>query len=153
MREECAIPLRNFLGSDIGISVARSCGNMKIAWTLGVCTVLVIALIILHFVTKKQEDDYIANPAGKYSTVVVPLWLAAIPFGYGIFIWFSAIASAEKYWKTEELNFNTSTMEKKDYLNYRVVDDRLATSSAVSLVGTGFIGSSALFGPFLRADR
>jgi hypothetical protein len=49
--------------------------------------------------------------------------------------------------------FNTSDMPKKEFLNYRVADDRLVRSSETSLLGTTFIGSTALFGPFLRGDN
>lgn len=84
--------------------------------------------------------------------MVVPLWLSLLPIAYAIYIYFTAVDSAEQYWKTEELHFNTSEMPKKYFLNYRVADDRLSKSSAISLGNTAIIGSSALFGPFLRGD-
>lgn len=152
MRIECAVPLRNFLGSDYGIDVARSCGHMRIAWMLGACTVISIGLIYTHYVTKRQEEQYIADPTNRQPTVVVPLWLAVFPIAYATYIYFTAVDSAEQYWKTEELHFNTSEMPKKEFLNYRIADDRLSKSSAISLGNTAIIGSSALFGPLLRGD-
>jgi len=148
----CNVPLRNFLGSQNGIDIARSCAQMKISFAWGVCTVLCIGLLIMHYVTQKQQDEFNKNTDITYQTIVVPYWLALLPLVFAVYINFSAIKQAEDFWRTEELDFRTSDMPKRDYLVYRVADDRLKTSSAVSLVGTGFIGSTALFGPFLRAD-
>jgi hypothetical protein len=64
----------------------------------------------------------------------------------------SAVDSSEQYWKSEELNFNTSEMGKKDFLNYRIADDRQKSSTALAVTNTGIIGSAALFGPYLRGD-
>jgi hypothetical protein len=145
-RVECSIPLRNFLGTKNGLDIARSCGSIRIAWTLGVCLILTLALIITHYVLEKQKED-------GNKTLTIPLWAAAIPSAYAAFVYFTAVESAERYWKTEELMFNTSDMPKKEFLNYRVADDRLVRSSETSLLGTTFIGSTALFGPFLRGDN
>lgn len=142
---ECSIPLRNFLGTKHGLDIARSCGSIKIAWTLGACVVLSVAIVVTHYVLEKQKED-------GNTTITIPLWASAIPAVYAVYVYFTAVESAERYWKTEELMFNTSDMPKKEFLNYRVADDRLAKSSEASLLGTTFIGSTALFGPFLRAD-
>ena len=151
-RIECAVPLRNFLGSEYGVNVAKSCGHMRIAWMLGACCVISLGLIFSHYVTKSQEQEYIADPIGRKPTVVVPLWISLLPIAYATYIYFTAVSSAEQFWKTEELHFNTSEMPKKEFLNYRIADDRLSKSSAVSMANTGIIGASALFGPILRGD-
>jgi len=151
-RPECAIPLRHFLGTPHGLEVARSCGRMRIAWILGACVVISLGLMYSHYVTKRQEDEYIADPTNKNPTVVVPLWLCALPIVFAIYTYFSATSSAESFWKSEELNFHTSDMPKRDYLNYRVADDRLKVSSGVALTNTALIGSTALFGSYLRGD-
>lgn len=148
----CNVPLRNFLGTKNGLDIARSCANMKIAFTWGVCLVLVIGLMIMHSRTQDQADEFNKNPNIHYRTIVVPYWLAILPALYALYINFTAISSSEDFWKTEELDFKTSDMQKRDYLTYRSSDDKLRTSSAVSLLGTGFIGSTSLFGPYLRAD-
>ena len=145
-RIECSVPLRNFLGTKHGLDVARSCGNVKIAWTIGACLVISIAILVTHYILEKEKED-------GNTTIVIPLWTSIVPLAYGLYIYLTAVNSAENYWKTEELLFNTSEMPKKDFLNYRVADDRLAKSSEVSLLGTTFIGSTSLFGPFLRADN
>jgi hypothetical protein len=103
-------------------------------------------LIVTHYILEKQKEE-------GNKTLTIPLWAAAIPSAYAAFVYLTAVQSAERYWKTEELMFNTSDMPKKEFLNYRVADDRLARSSDTSLLGTTFIGSTTLFGPFLRADN
>jgi hypothetical protein len=145
-RIECAVPLRNFLGTKHGLDIARSCGTLKISWTLGACLVIASAILITHYILEKQKKE-------GNNTIVIPIWTAAIPLVYAAYVYFNAVQAAEEYWKTEELLFNTSEMAEKDFLNYRVADDRLAKSSDVSLLGTTFIGSTSLFGPFLRADN
>lgn len=151
-RPECAIPLRNFLGTSYGLDVARSCGHMRIAWMLGACCAISLGLIYSHYVTKSQEQEYIANPAGRQPTVVVPLWLSLLPIGYATYIYVTAVKSAENFWKSEELHFNTSEMPKSEFLTLRVGSDRVDKSSAVSIGNTAIIGASALFGPLLRGD-
>lgn len=152
-RAECAVPLRNFLGTSYGLDVARSCGRMRIAWVLGACVVVTFGLVAAHFVTKRQEEEYTADPTGKRATVVIPLWLCALPAAFAVYTMASAVGSAESYWRAEELHFNTSEMPKREFLSYRALDDRLKVSTSASLTGTGYIGATALFGPFLRADR
>jgi hypothetical protein len=125
---------------------------MRILWVLGACLSISVGLLASYFITKKQEKDYINDPANHQPTVVVPLWLCALPLAFALYTYMSAIDSAENYWRAEELNFSTSDMDKKDFLNYRVLDDRQKSSSALSLSNTGIIGSAALFGPYLRGD-
>jgi hypothetical protein len=151
-RAECIVPLRNFLGTPHGLEVARACGRMRIAWILGACTVLSLGLIYSYFVTKRQEEEYLADPTNVNPTVVVPLWLCALPIAFAMYTYFSAVSSAEQYWRAEELNFNTSEMPKSEFLNYRIADDRQKTGHGVSMVNTGVIGSTALFGAYLRGD-
>lgn len=148
----CSVPLRNFLGTTNGYKIAVSCASMKIAYTWGVCLTLFVGLFVLHFYTKYQQENFENDLTIKYQTVIAPIWLAFIPLVYAVYTQLYAIPNARKYWESEELHFSTSDMPKKDYLVYRIADDRLQTTSAVSLLGTSFIGSTALFGPYLRAD-
>lgn len=147
------MPLRNFLGTTYGLDVARSCGRMRIAWVLGACAVLTCGLAAAHVITKRQDAEYAANPADKRATVVVPLWVCALPAAFALYTMVTAIGSAEAFWRAEELHFNTSEMPKREYLSYRALDDRLKVSTSASLTGTGYIGATALLGPFLRGDR
>ena len=153
VRAECAVPLRNFLGSPFGVDVARSCGRMRAAWTLGACLMISVGLLGAHVFTKRQNDEYYASTVSNRRTVVVPLWLAAVPAVFALWTLVQAVPSAESFWRAEELHFATSEMPKKDYIAYRAMDDRLKMSSAVSIAGTGYIGATSLFGPFLRADN
>jgi hypothetical protein len=109
-RIECSVPLRNFLGTKHGLDVARSCGNLKIAWTIGACLVIAGAILVTHYVLEKEKED------GNI-TIVIPIWTALVPLGYAFFVYLTAVSSAENYWNTEELLFNNSEMPKKDFLN------------------------------------
>jgi hypothetical protein len=151
MRAECAIPLRNFLGSVNGLDVARSCGQMRIAWVLGACFVLCVGLFVAHYQTKKNNEDYINNLTTSPS-IVVPLWLCFLPVAFAVYTIATALDHAEVYWKTEELNFHTTGMNKEAFLNYRIPDDRLTFSTGSSLLGTGGIVGAAILGPWARAD-
>ena len=150
-RPECIVPLRNFLGTPHGLSIAKSCASMRVAWIMGAAIVLTVGLLVSHYITKKQEDEYLAG-LDVQPTVVVPLWLCALPGLYAIYVFITAIPTSESFWKSEELNFSTSEMPKKDYLNYRVGDDRQKLSTGVAFANTGIIGSTALFGSYLRGD-
>lgn len=148
----CNVPLRNFLGNEKGLLIASSCAYMKISFIWGLCITLTIGLLIMHFITKHQQDEYNNDITIQYKTVVVPFWLVFLPLIYALYIQMTAVKDAENFWRMEELDFKTSEMPKRDFLVYRVADDRLKTSSAISLLGTTFIGSTSLFGPYLRAD-
>lgn len=155
-RPECAVPLRNFLGTSQGLGVAQACSRIRTAWVLGACTVLAVGLAAAHVVTarwRRRQDEEATPATGSSGVFVVPLWLAALPLVYAAYTAASAAGAAEAAWRTEELHFATSDMPKKEYLEYRALDDRLKVSTATSLAGTGLIGTTALFGPFLRADR
>jgi hypothetical protein len=149
-RAECAIPLRNFLGTPHGYEVATACGRMRIAWILGACTVLSLGLMFSYFVTKRQEEEYIADPTNRNPTVVVPLWLCALPLVYATYVYFTAVHTSRAFWESEVLNFDTSDMNKNAYLNYRAADARQNTQSAVAVTNTAIIGATSILGPFAR---
>lgn len=154
MRTECLIPLRNFLGTKIGGDIARSCGEMKIYWTLGLCLVLFAGLLWGHFASQRRDDDYDKTDTTLVTIpVVLPIWLPFLPLAYAAITSFTAVSAAKQFWMSENLFFETSDMPKKEFLQYRVGDDRAHYSSTVAAAGTAFIGNTALFGPFLRADN
>lgn len=148
-RAECHIPLRNFLGTSFGNEVAKGCGQMRIAWILGASVVLTVGLMISHFITKRQQEEYIADPT-KNHTIVVPLWLCALPVIYSCYTWFTAISASRSYWEKETLHFDTSEMNKKDFLLYTAGDSRQHTQSAVAITNTALIGATSILGPFAR---
>jgi hypothetical protein len=152
MRAECAIPLRNFLGSGKGIDIARSCGQMRIAWVWGACAVICAGLFIAHYQTKKNQEKYEQN-INDTPSIVVPLWLCFLPIAFAVYTALTALDTAEQYWATEQLNFETTGMNKEAFLNYRIPDDRLITSTGSSLIGTSGIVGAAILGPWARADN
>ena len=149
-RAECSIPLRNFIGTPHGIAVAEGCGRMRIAWILGSCSVIFLGLLYSYSITKRQEEEYIADPINRNPTVVVPLWLCFIPLIYGIYTYFTAVSHSRAFWERESLNFDTSDMNKNAFLNYRAADNRQNVQSAVAVTNTGLIAATSILGPFAR---
>lgn len=152
MREECTIPLRNFLGSGKGIDVARSCGKMRVAWVFGASAVICVGLFVAHYQTKKNDEKF-NQSINETPSIVVPIWLCLLPIAFAFYTAFTAMDHAEHYWKSEQLNFETTGMSKESFLNYRVPDDRLVTSTGSSLLGTSAIVGAAILGPWARADN
>jgi hypothetical protein len=98
---------------------------------------------------QRQEEEYIVDPT-KNPTIVVPLWLCALPVLYAAYTLLTGVASSKAFWEKEVLNFDTSAMNKKDFLNYRAADARQNTQSAVAVTNTGLIGATSILGPFAR---
>lgn len=152
-RAECTIPLRNFLGTPYGPQIAKSCGNVHASWVMGACITISAGLLYANYVTLKQQDDFINDPANKNPVIVIPTWLALLPILYAFYVAIYSQQTFMKHWESEVIHFNSSEMNKSDFLNYRRNDDRQQSSGSISLANTGIIGSAALFGPFLRADN
>jgi len=153
MRPECSIPLRNFLETPWGSLVSKSCAEMRVAWTLGAALIISLGLLWSHVITKRQEEVYLANQEQGQATIVVPFWLCFLPIVYAGYVFFTAEKSAEHFWKTESLHFKTYGNEnKKEFLNYRSLDDRNNASMSVAAKNALLLGSIPLIGPVLRAD-
>lgn len=61
--------------------------------------------------------------------------------------------SVDVLWESEKLEFGLSDMSKKEYLNFKVGDDRTRTNFMASATSASILTGSALLGPFLRGDR
>lgn len=152
MRAECSIPLRNFLGSGKGLSVAQSCGQMRVAWVYGASATICVGLFIAHYQTKKNREKY-NQEINTTPSVIVPLWLCILPIAFALYTALTASEKAKHFWESEQLNFETSTMKKDEYISFRALDDRLEKSTASSLLGTSGIIGAAILGPWARADN
>lgn len=142
-RPECNIPTRFLIGIDNSKNILQNCARHRVAYMIGFLTILTIAILIGYFWTK---DD----PPERFH---VPLWLATVPVLYGIIYYFTTFSSLHLELATEQIEYDLSTMSKKDYLNYKIGDDRTAKSVAASATSAGVLSGSNILGPFLRADR
>jgi hypothetical protein len=76
-----------------------------------------------------------------------------IPLLFGAIYTSGTYRSADTLWETEKLEFSLSDMSKKEYLNFKVGDDRTQTNFLASATSATILTGSALLGPFLRGDR
>ena len=141
---ECNMPTRTFVGLGNARSIVTNCAKHRIAFALGFVVVLSLGIMAAHIWTKEH------NPSDKFQ---VPLWLAALPIAFFAIYAYSQVSYAEQDLQTEELYKQLSGMSKKDFLNYRVGDDRANKSFAASAMSSSILASSSIMGPFLRSDR
>lgn len=140
---ECNVPPRFLIGIDNAASVLRQCATHRVAYMWGILLVAVVGLLIAAIVTHANGPD----------GLVVPWWVILLPLVFGIIYTFTTLGSFSGSFETEKISHKLSGMSKKDYLNYRVGDDRTARSAVASATSAGVLAGSNLLGPFLRADR
>jgi hypothetical protein len=149
MPGECSVPIRNFIDNSIGNSVAENCAKLNIVWVLGFTLVISIILLSINIGQNYRDDREHDRPKPLY----IPLWLTLVPLAYFLWYYFTAETSSKESLETEKLMFAESGMKKADFLNYRAGEDRAKLSGIIAISGALFIGSTALFGPFLRGER
>ena len=91
---ECSVPLRHFLGTPLGLKIAKSCGKIRIANVIGASIVITIGLFLGHFYTKSQQEKYENDPINNQRTVVIPIWICVLPVIYAIYVSYTAIPNA-----------------------------------------------------------
>ena len=148
MRGECSVPLRNFIDSDLGSTIAENCSKLNVFWVLGFSLCISIILIVINLGQRESE-----RRGDRPRPLYIPVWLTALPIIYFFWYYYTAQTSSTDQLETEKLLFTESGMKKADFLNFRAGEDRSRMSSIVAASGAIFIGSTALFGPFLRGDR
>jgi hypothetical protein len=108
---------------------------------------LTILLIVGAAVTSKWASE---DPRYHF---FVPAWVVPLPLIFG-FVYTSGMhKSVDVLWQSEQLEFGLSDMSKKEYLNFKVGDDRTRTNFLASATSASILTGSALLGPFLRGDR
>jgi hypothetical protein len=150
MRGECSVPIRNFIDNSSSTSIAENCANLNILWVFGFTLVISIILLVIKIGQTSLEKR---NDPDRYKPLYIPLWLAFFPLLYFIWYAYTAQTSLKDTLETEKLFFAESGMKKSDFLNFRAGEDRAKLSGVIAISGALFIGSTALFGPFLRGER
>jgi len=130
------------LGISNAKQIAQNCSRHKILWMWGFLGVLALALLIGYLATRTR-------PATEFK---VPAWLVAIPVTLALLYAAREYASNMNQMNTDSIEYQLSGMSKKDYLNYKVGDDRTNTSFAASAMSSGVLSGANILGPFLRAD-
>jgi hypothetical protein len=85
--------------------------------------------------------------------IQVPLWLAIFPALFVLLYMARVGSNLMSDYQSEKLEYTLSGMSKRDYLNYKIGDDRTAKSFAASATSAGVLSGANILGPFLRADR
>lgn len=141
-RPECNIPARMLLGISNARQIAQNCARHKILWMWGFLGVITAAIVIGYLVTKSKNA----------SEFKVPAWLIFVPILLGVLYAAREYSSSIHQMQTDSIEYQLSGMSKKDYLNYKVGDDRTNTSFAASAMSSGLLSGTNVMGPFLRAD-
>ena len=82
----------------------------------------------------------------------VPLWLVVLPALYVLYFSASVLKNVNDTLESEKLEYQLSGMTKKEYINFKVGDDRLKSSFAGSVFTTGLLSGASVLGPFIRND-
>lgn len=112
-------------------------------YAFGFLSVATLVLVVSYFRTN-------GSPSGSFK---VPLWLCFIPTLFLLIYAAQSSSSVDNDTATDAIEFQLSGMSKKDFLNYKVGDDRASKAFAASATSAGILSGTNLLGPFLRADR
>lgn len=131
------------LGISNARQIAESCARHKILWMWGFILVISIALFVGFYVTRNR-------PVTQFK---IPAWLVAVPILFVVLYMIRSYGSVVQQMSSDTIEYQLSGMSKKDYLNYKIGDDRTNTTFAASATSATVLAGSNLLGPFIRADN
>ncbi len=140
---ECNVPLRSFIGLDNARMVALNCARHRQAYLWGLVSAAVIALVVGFILTRDP----------KPGAFFVPLWTISIPILFGLVWTLHIYRTVQNTLQTEFIEFQLSGMSKKDYMNYKIGDDRTNKSFGATATSAAVLTGSNILGPFLRGDK
>jgi len=142
-RPECNVPIRMLIGIDNSSSILMSCARHRVAYMWGLTFVFTTVLLVGWSLTREKESTEFR----------VPIWLVPVPLTLALLYAANVAYQSELDLATERIEQQLSGMSKKDYLNYKIGDDRATRSFMASATSAGILASSGILGPFLRGDR
>ena len=131
-----------FIGVENASDILKTCARHRIFYIFGFMTVVTIVLLVGYLTTVND------NPTDFH----VPLWLVVLPSLYVLFFSASVLKNVNDVLESEKLEYQLSGMTKKEYINFKVGDDRLKSSFAGSVFTTGLLSGASVLGPFIRGD-
>jgi len=151
LTNKVSIPLRNYIGFEgltfeDGEKIARASGILSSYWVIGLSCVLSLGIYGYRLWGSKEKN----RDGIEEKKVIAPIWLIFLPLIVGGVVAFNQVRYKLDAWKTENSSLKTMGVQKNDYLNFKVQDDRQLKSSVISLIGTFVIASSGLLNPFFR---
>jgi len=127
------------IGIDNAEHILDNCSTHKIVYWLGFSIVATVSLVIAHIYTAEQA-------------LQIPIWVCFIPAALLLFYAATVGRSTRLTFRNELIEQKLSNMSKKDYIGYKVGDDRTAKSFGGTAMSSAVLASSSILGPFLRAD-
>jgi len=140
---QCNIPERMFIGLDNAPEILSKCRTHTIAYYSGLCLMVTVFLFVGYWLTRDEPS----------TSFIVPLWLVGIPFMLLLLYSVSKFTQYRSKYDAELLEQQLSGMSKKDYLNYKIGDDRSKLGFAASATSAGVLAGTNLLGPFLRGEH
>lgn len=147
-KPSCQITRRSLLNVENASEIVKSCSRSRLAYIWGIVVVISAALLIAYFNTREYQNE--SFPRKHF---YVPFYICLIPIVFGILYTLGSWNSEDLQWKAEELEYNLSGMPKKEYLQYRVGDDRANKSYLGTATSAAILATTNILGPTLRADR
>jgi hypothetical protein len=131
-----------FIGVENAADILKTCARHRIFYMFGFMTVVTAVLLAGYFFTVNDEPN----------DFHVPLWLVVLPAVYVLYFSASVLKNVHDTLESEKLEYQLSGMTKKEYINFKVGDDRLKSSFAGSVFTTGLLSGASVLGPFIRND-
>jgi hypothetical protein len=142
-KPECNVPVRFLIGVDNSRTILKSCATEQVYYMWGFLFVITVAVFIGYLLTRN-------NPIGSF---YIPLWLVLVPIAFGILYQTKSYFNMGTDLASENIEYQLSGMSKKDYINYKIGDDRAAKSFAATGTSAGLLSGTNILGPFLRGNQ
>jgi len=120
-----------------------SCSRHKVVYALGFALVVTIFLTVGYFMTRDEPD----------TAFKIPAWLIFVPPVLLILYSSNIYSNVMNTFSADQIEQQLSGMSKKDYLNYKIGDDRTSKSVFGTTTNAAILSGSNIMGPFLRQDR
>jgi hypothetical protein len=140
---ECNIPSRLLIGVENHKKILLSCSRHKVVYALGFALVVTIFLTVGYFMTRDEPD----------TAFKIPAWLIFVPPVLLILYSSNIYSNVMNTFSADQIEQQLSGMSKKDYLNYKIGDDRTSKSVFGTTTNAAILSGSNIMGPFLRQDR
>jgi len=144
----CGINRRSLLGTKNALDVVRTCARYKLVYVWGILTILIAALSVGHYLTRQYENEEFPR-----KHFYIPYYIPLLPILFGITYTFAGWKSDETAFRSEEIEYTLSDMPKKEYLQYRIGDDRTTMGLVANATSAGILATTNIMGPYFRADR
>lgn len=109
-------------------------------------TLAVVFLVLLWGHSQTRDKDPSTN-------IVIPLWLVSVPVLFALVYAYTVQQSVLQEFETEKAEFMLSGMTKRDFLNYRIGEDRAAKAFQGTLTSAALLSGTNVLAPYFRADR